>query len=253
MNMKPALNIKSVNKKFDGTVALDDFSLEIPQNSITGIIGPNGAGKTTLFNVITGFLPLDSGKIIYNGKNLSRMPSYKIARAGIARTFQQLRLITRMTVLDNILLSFQNQAGEYLKNTFLFPGRVKKQERKNREKANELLAFMGIEEKAGDLVEDLSYGQQKMISLACCLASGADLLLLDEPVAGINPSMIEKILMVIKKLPEAGKTFVIIEHNIEAVMRVCDRVIFMDEGKKIAEGDPESVRHDPAVIEAYLE
>ncbi|MBU4288240.1 MAG: ATP-binding cassette domain-containing protein, partial [Proteobacteria bacterium] len=175
------------------------------------------------------------------------------ARAGIARTFQQLRLITRMTVLDNILLSFQNQAGEYLKNTFLFPGRVKKQERKNREKANELLAFMGIEEKAGDLVEDLSYGQQKMISLACCLASGADLLLLDEPVAGINPSMIEKILMVIKKLPEAGKTFVIIEHNIEAVMRVCDRVIFMDEGKKIAEGDPESVRHDPAVIEAYLE
>ncbi|MCG2756996.1 MAG: ATP-binding cassette domain-containing protein, partial [Desulfobacteraceae bacterium] len=124
MNMKPALNIKSVNKKFDGTVALDDFSLEIPQNSITGIIGPNGAGKTTLFNVITGFLPLDSGKIIYNGKNLSRMPSYKIARAGIARTFQQLRLITRMTVLDNILLSFQNQAGEYLKNTFLFPGRV---------------------------------------------------------------------------------------------------------------------------------
>ncbi|MBU4184940.1 MAG: ATP-binding cassette domain-containing protein, partial [Proteobacteria bacterium] len=111
--MKSALNIKSVNKKFDGTVALDDFSLEIPQNSITGIIGPNGAGKTTLFNVITGFLPLDSGKIIYNGKNLSRMPSYKIARAGIARTFQQLRLITRMTVLDNILLSFQNQAGEY--------------------------------------------------------------------------------------------------------------------------------------------
>lgn len=251
--MKPALNIKSVNKKFDGTVALDDFSLEIPRNSITGIIGPNGAGKTTLFNVITGFLPLDSGKIIYNGKNLSRMPSYKIARTGIARTFQQLRLINRMTVLDNILLSFQNQAGENLKNTFFFPGRVKEQEERNREKANELLVFMGIEEKASDLVEDLSYGQQKMISLACCLASGADLLLLDEPVAGINPEMIEKILKAIKKLPDAGKTFVMIEHNIEAVMQVCDRVIFMDEGKKIAEGDPESVRHDPAVIEAYLE
>lgn len=251
--MKSALNIKSVNKKFDGTVALDDFSLEISRDSITGIIGPNGAGKTTLFNVITGFLPLDSGEIIYNGKNLSRMPSYKIARTGIVRTFQQLRLITRMTVLDNILLSFQNQAGENLKNTFLFPGQVKKQERKNREKANELLAFMGIEEKAGDLVEDLSYGQQKMVSLACCLASGADLLLLDEPVAGINPETIEKILTVIKKLPEEGKTVILIEHNIEAVIQVCDRVIFMDEGKKIAEGDPESVRHDPAVIEAYLE
>jgi len=251
--MDQVLNIINVNKKFDGTIALDDFSLEIPRDSIIGIIGPNGAGKTTLFNAITGFLPLDSGKIIYNGKNLSRMPSYKIARTGIARTFQQLRLITRMTVLDNILLSFQDQAGEHLKNTFLFPGQVKKQERKNREKANELLAFMGIEEKADDLVEDLSYGQQKMISLACCLASGADLLLLDEPVAGINPELIEKILKIIKKLQEAGKTFVLIEHNIEAVMQVCDRVIFMDEGKKIAGGDPESVRHDPAVIEAYLE
>ena len=251
--MDSVLSVIKLNKKFDGTVALDDFSLEIPKDSITGIIGPNGAGKTTLFNVITGFLPLDSGKIIHNGKNLSRMPSYKIARAGIARTFQQLRLITRMTVLDNILLSFQNQAGENLKNTFFFPGRVKEQEEKNKEKANELLTFMGIEEKANDLIEDLSYGQQKMISLACCLASGADLLLLDEPVAGINPEMIEKILKIIKKLREAGKTFVLIEHNIEAVMQVCDRVIFMDEGKKIAEGDPESVRHDPAVIEAYLE
>ena len=251
--MRPFLSIINVNKKFDGTIALDNFSLEIPRDSITGIIGPNGAGKTTLFNVITGFLPLDSGEIIYNGKNLSRMPSYKIARTGIVRTFQQLRLITRMTVLDNILLSFQNQAGENLKNTFLFPRQVKKQERKNREKANELLAFMGIEEKAGDLVEDLSYGQQKMVSLACCLASGADLLLLDEPVAGINPEIIEKILKIIKKLQKAGKTFVLIEHNIEAVMQVCDRVIFMDEGKKLAEGDPESVRHDPAVIDAYLE
>ena len=251
--MDQVLSIINVNKKFDGTVALDDFSLEIPQNSITGIIGPNGAGKTTLFNVITGFLPMDSGKIIYNGKNLSKMPSYKIGKTGITRTFQQLRLITSITVLDNILLSFQNQAGENLKNIFLFPGRVMEQEKGNCEKANELLAFMGIEEKADDLVEDLSYGQQKMISLACCLASGADLLLLDEPVAGINPELIEKILKVIKKLQEAGKTFVLIEHNIEAVMQVCDRVIFMDEGKKIAEGDPESVRHNPAVIEAYLE
>lgn len=250
--MKPALSIINVNKNFDGTVALDDFSLEIPQNSIIGIIGPNGAGKTTLFNVITGFLSLDSGEVRCNGKNLRRIPSYRIARLGIARTFQQLRLITRMTVQDNILLSFQNQAGEYLKNTFLFPSRVKEQETRNQEKAKELLAFMGIEEKAGDLVEDLSYGQQKMVSLACCLASGADLLLLDEPVAGINPEMIEKILTVIKKLPEEGKTVVLIEHNIEAVMQVCDRVVFMNEGKKLAEGDPESVRHDPAAIEAYL-
>ncbi len=198
--MDPVLSIINVNNKFDGTVALDDFSLGVPYNSMIGIIGPNGAGKTTLFNVITGFLSLDSGEVRCNGKNLSKIPSYRIARLGIARAFQQLHLITRMTVQDNILLSFQNQAGEHLKNTFLFPGQVKKQERRNREKVNELLAFMGIEEKADDLVEDLSYGQQKMVSLACCLASGADLLLLDEPVAGINPELIEKILKVIKKM-----------------------------------------------------
>jgi ABC-type branched-subunit amino acid transport system ATPase component len=247
------LNIINVNKHFDGTVALDDFSLEIPQNSITGIIGPNGAGKTTLFNVITGFLPPDSGKILFNDMNLSRLPVYRIMRLGLARTFQQLRLITRMTVLDNILMSFQNQAGEHLKNTFLFPGLVKMQERRNKEKAKELLSFMGIEEKADDLVEDLSYGQQKMVSLACCLASGADLFLLDEPVAGINPETIEKILTVIKKLPGEGKTMIMIEHNIDAVMQVCSRVVFMDQGKKIAEGDPESVRNNPSVIKAYLE
>ena len=247
------LKIINMNKNFDGTIALDDFSLEIPQNSITGIIGPNGAGKTTLFNVITGFLPPDSGKIIFNGKNLSRLPAYRIMRLGLSRTFQQLRLITRMTVLDNILLAFQNQAGDHMRNIFLFPGRIREQEMRNKEEAKELLAFMGIESKANDLVDDLSYGQQKMVSLACCLASEADVLLLDEPVAGINPETIEKILAVIKKLPEKGKAIVLIEHNIEAVMKVCDRVIFMDQGKKIAEGAPESVRNNPYVIKAYLE
>lgn len=251
--MNPVLSVINVNKNFDGTVALDSFSMEVPRNSITGIIGPNGAGKTTLFNVITGFLPADSGRVVYNGKHLNGLKPYLISRLGMARTFQQLRLITRMTVQDNILLSFQNQAGEHLKNTFLFPGRVKEEEKRNEEKATELLSFMGIEDKANDLVEDLSYGQQKMVSLSCCLASDADLLLLDEPVAGINPETIDKILSVIGKLPEKGKTVVLIEHNMDAVMQVCHRVVFMNEGKKIVEGDPESVRNDPAVLEAYLE
>jgi len=247
------LNITNINKHFDGTVALDNFSLKVPRNSITGIIGPNGAGKTTLFNVITGFLPPDSGDIIFNGKNLIRQPACRIVQLGVSRTFQQLRLITRMTVLDNILLAFQNQAGEHLRNIFLFPGKTRKQEMQHKEKAEELLTFMGIEGKADDLVEDLSYGQQKMVSLACCLASGADVLLLDEPVAGINPETINNILAVIKKLPEKEKSVLLIEHNIEAVMQVCDRVVFMDQGEKIAEGAPESVRNNPAVIKAYLE
>jgi ABC-type branched-subunit amino acid transport system ATPase component len=251
--MVPVLNIIKANKNFDGTIALDDFSLDVPKNSITGIIGPNGAGKTTLFNVITGFLSPDSGKVIYGGRDLNGLSPYRITRLGMVRTFQQLRLITRISVLDTIMLSFQGQSGEHLKGIFLFPGRIKEQERRNREKALELLIHMGIEDKAHALVENLSYGQQKMVSAVCCLASGADLLLLDEPVAGINPEIIDKILAIIKRLPEKGKTVVLIEHNIEAVMQVCDKVVFMDEGRKIVEGDPESVRNDPAVLEAYLE
>ncbi len=251
--MKPVLNVDNLTKRFDGTVALDNFSLKVQSAAITGIIGPNGAGKTTLFNVITGFLPPDSGSIQYIDQQLVGLPPYKIARHGIIRTFQQLRLITRLTVLDNILLAFQNQAGERLWNIFTFSRQIKLQENNNRKKAQELLDLLGIRGKENALVEDLSYGQQKMVSLLCCLAAGARLVLLDEPVAGVNPEIINVILAMIRKLPEQGVTVILIEHNMDAVMRVCDRLVFMDQGKKIAEGDPEMVRNDPAVIEAYLE
>jgi len=251
--MKPVLYVDKLNKRFDGTVALDNFSLKVQAASITGIIGPNGAGKTTLFNVITGFLPPDSGSMQYNGQHLVGLPPYKIARHGIIRTFQQLRLITRLTVLDNILLAFQNQAGERLWNIFTFSRQIKLQENNNRKKAQELLDLLGIRDKENALVEDLSYGQQKMVSLLCCLAAGARLVLLDEPVAGVNPEIINIILEMIRKLPAQGVTVILIEHNMDAVMRVCDRLVFMDQGKKIVEGDPEMVRNDPAVIEAYLE
>lgn len=251
--MKPALNIKSVNKKFDGTIALNNFSQKVQAESITGIIGPNGAGKTTLFNVITGFLPPDSGSIHYQDQQLIGLPPYKIARHGIIRTFQQLRLITRLTVLDNILLAFQNQAGERLRNIFTFSRLIKIQKQENRKKTQELLDSLGIRDKENALVEDLSYGQQKMVSLLCCLAAGAKMVLLDEPVAGVNPEIINIILEMIQKLPEQGVTVIMIEHNMDAIMRVCDNLVFMDQGKKIVEGDPEMVRNDPAVIEAYLE
>jgi len=251
--MKPALNIKSVNKKFDGTVALNNFSQKVQAESITGIIGPNGAGKTTLFNVITGFLPPDSGSIQYNDQQLIGLPPYKIARHGIIRTFQQLRLITRLTVLDNILLAFQNQAGERLRTIFTFSGLIKIQEQANRKKTQELLDSLRIRDKENALVEDLSYGQQKMVSLLCCLTAGAKVVLLDEPVAGVNPETINIILEMIRKLPEQGVTVIMIEHNMDAIMRVCDNLVFMDQGKKIVEGDPEMVRNNPAVIEAYLE
>lgn len=251
--MSALLHIKSVNKRFDGTVALSNFSLQVQANTITGIIGPNGAGKTTLFNVITGFIPLESGNILFQDQQLAGMPPYKIARKGIIRTFQQLRLISRLTVLDNIMLAFQNQAGERLWNIFTFSKLIKLQEDTNRKKAQELLDQLGIREKANSLVEDLSYGQQKMVSLLCCLAAGAKLVLLDEPVAGVNPEIINIILEMIRKLPGQGVTVILIEHNMDAIMRVCDHLIFMDQGKKIVEGNPEMVKNDPAVIEAYLE
>ena len=251
--MESVLHIDNIKKKFDGTVALDNFCLKVQAASITGIIGPNGAGKTTLFNVITGFLLPDSGSIQYNDQQLVGLPPYKIACHGIIRTFQQLRLITRLTVLDNILLAFQNQAGERLRNIFTFSRLIKIQEQANRKKTQELLDSLGIRDKENALVEDLSYGQQKMVSLLCCLAAGAKVVLLDEPVAGVNPEIINIILEMIRKLPEQGVTVILIEHNMDAIMRVCDNLVFMDQGKKIVEGDPEMVRNDPAVIEAYLE
>ena len=247
------LAVHALEKTFDGVTALAEFSCEVRGREVLGLIGPNGAGKTTLFNVLTGFIPSDEGKATFRGRSLLGLPPHRIANLGISRTFQILRLIRRLSVLDNVLLCFKNQPGERLRNVFFRWRASFRKEAENRRAALSLLESAGLAEKAGDPAEALSYGQQKLLSLVCCLASGADLLLLDEPVAGIAPAMIERILSIIRGLPEQGKSVILIEHNLSAVMQVCDRVIFMDAGKKVSEGTPEEVRNDPRVIEAYID
>lgn len=240
-------------KNFDGISALAGFSFSVGEREILGLVGPNGAGKTTLFNVLTGFLAPDSGSAVFKGKELFGLPPHLVTKLGIARTFQDLRLIRRLSVIDNVLLGFQSQPGEQLLKLFLHHKICFRQEAENLHRGEEILANVGLSEKAHDLAESLSYGQQKLLSLACCLATGADLLLLDEPVAGIAPEMVERILEIITALPGQGKSALVIEHNIDALKAIAHRMIFMDAGQKICEGAPNQVLNDPRVIEAYLD
>ena len=178
----PLLTIAALVKRFDGVAAMDAFSCTLGECEIVGLIGPNGAGKTTLFNVITGFLRADGGSAHFRGLDLLQVPAHRLATRGIGRTFQNMRLITRMTVLENVLLAYQNNLGERFWSIFLLPGRVSCREAGNREAAMAVLEDVGLSHAANNLAGALSYGQQKLLSIACCMATGADLLLLDEPL-----------------------------------------------------------------------
>ncbi len=246
------IEVRDLSKSFGGIRAVDKVSLRIEEKKITSIIGPNGAGKTTLFNLMTGFLLPDQGQVLFRGEAITGLFPYQIARRGIARTFQDLRLIRQVTVLENVLLAGKNQKGEKLFHALFWNG-IRGEEKKLREAARAILAFVGLTEHAGELAGALSYGEQKLLTLACCLAMEPDLLLLDEPVSGIHPEILEKILALFQELVKQGKTVVFIEHDIEAVRKVSDTVVVMDEGKVIATGKPETVLQDPAIVEAYLD
>jgi branched-chain amino acid transport system ATP-binding protein len=228
-------------------------SFKVAPKTITALIGPNGAGKTTLFNVVTGFYAGDRGSVTFQGDEILGDPPYAIARKGMVRTFQITKALAAMPVIDNMMLAAPDQPGERFRNLLIRPGAVRAREREVREQAMELLDIFNLTDLADDYAGTLSGGQRKLLELARALMARPRLLLLDEPMAGINPTLGRRLLDHMKRLQgEEGVTFLFIEHDMEVVMNHSDRVVVMAEGKVIAEGEPHEVRKDKKVIDAYL-
>jgi len=252
-NGRALLEVEGVVKRFGGIQAVDGARFSVAAGSVTALIGPNGAGKTTLFNLVTGFESPDRGSVRFDGEEIARQPSYAIARRGMVRTFQLTRALAAMPVLDNMMLAAPDQPGERLANVVLRPGAVRAREREVREQAEELLEVFGLREKADDYAGILSGGQRKLLELARALMARPRMLLLDEPMAGINPTLGRRLLDHIQRLrSEEGVTFLFVEHDMEVVMNHSDRVVVMAEGRVIAEGEPHEVRSNQAVVDAYL-
>jgi branched-chain amino acid transport system ATP-binding protein len=247
------VKVQNISKSFDGVQAIQDVSLLIQGGKITSLIGPNGAGKTTLFNIVTGFLDADHGMVKFKDQSLGHLPPWRIVRIGVARTFQNLRLFRNLSVLDNVLLGIKEQKGEQLFSALFRFSSSSIEHIHNIRRAEALIDFVGLSIHQNELADNLSYGQQKLLSIACCLAGDPELLMLDEPVAGVQPEMIKKIEGLLKQLvQEQKRTVFLIEHDIDFVLRISDTVIVMDDGKKIIEDKPELIRNNPAILEAYL-
>jgi branched-chain amino acid transport system ATP-binding protein len=250
---EPILAVSELAKRFGGLRAVDGATLDVEPGSVTALIGPNGAGKTTLFNLVTGFVTPDAGRVQLEGRSIFGRPTHAIAHRGMMRTFQLTKALAAMSVLDNMLLGAQGHPGERLAGLVRRPLGWRTLERENRERALELLERVGLADKVQDYAGTLSGGQRKLLELARLLMARPRLVLLDEPLAGVNPALGERLLEHVQELrARDGVTFLFIEHDMEAVMRTADRVIVMAHGRVIASGPPADVRRDQRVIDAYL-
>ena len=238
------LEIDHLSKRFGGVVAVDDCSLSIPAGTITGLIGPNGSGKTTIFNLVTGFIPKDQGSVTFKSKSIDGMGPDRVYERGIGRTFQLARIFPRLTALENMLVPVRRHGLRALFSRAVWG--IEKS------RAMEMLDFLEISHVAGMLAGSLSYGQRKLLELGAVMMAEPELVLLDEPAGGVNPALLERIADRLAQLNARGTTFLIVEHNMSFVMKLCSEVIVLHHGRQIATGTPEAVRVDPAVLDAYL-
>jgi ABC-type branched-subunit amino acid transport system permease subunit/ABC-type branched-subunit amino acid transport system ATPase component len=243
---------RSLAKTFGGIVAISNLDIRLEPGRITGLIGPNGAGKTTAFNLLTGFLKPTDGQVLLDDRSTGGLKPHQLARAGVARSFQDLRLFTRMTVLENVMVALPEQDGDNVLNVFFRPLAVRRQEVENTRRANEVLAFVGLEDKREETAENLSYAEEKLLVIARLLATGADVLLFDEPLSGLDSTTLQEIFPVMRKLAETGKTVCIIEHNLDVIKELCSVVYYLDEGHAMAVGPPEELMADPELAERYF-
>jgi neutral amino acid transport system ATP-binding protein len=238
------LEVDNLSKRFGGVVAVDSCSLSVAEGSITGLIGPNGSGKTTVFNLVTGFLPRDSGDIRFKSGSIAGLGPDRIYGLGIGRTFQLARIFPRLTALENMLVPVRRAGLRALMS--------RGQWGHEKERAMEMLEFMEISQVAGAVGGALSYGQRKLLELAAVMMARPELVLLDEPAGGVNPALLERIAEHIRRLNGQGVTFLLVEHNMSFVMNLCHEVVVMEQGRVIARGTPREVRENPAVLDAYL-
>ena len=246
------LQLRGVTKRFGGFTAVDAISFNLPRGVIGGLIGPNGAGKTTLFNTMAGLMRPDAGEVLLDAVPIQNRPPHQIFAEGLSRTFQIPRPFPEMSVLENVMLVPLGQSGEQFWNNWLRPGTVAREERAARVRADEIIDFCQLTSVRNDQASTLSGGQLKLLELARVLMADPKLILLDEPAAGVNPSLMLTLVDQIKALNQRGYTFLIIEHNMDVVMSICDPIFVMAQGRLLYEGDAAGARRDPAVLDAYL-